>query len=146
MPNQITPHIQQLYDDAEVQQVIDENASLTQQFSDPDVKNNRVCVVLPVVRRYAGYQQHQFDLDLFIKHNEVTELGQLEMYRVSLDRVKDFIRQKVDIAPVLYTVQQVTGVNIQTTAENIKRQVKNLQKPENRDLPMASAQMINSGL
>jgi len=141
MPNQITPHIQQLYDDAEVQQVIDENASLTQQFSDPDVKNNRVCVVLPVVRRYAGYQQHQFDLDLFIKHNEVTELGQLEMYRV-----KDFIRQKVDIAPVLYTVQQVTSVNIRTTAENIKRQFKYLQKPENRDLPMASAQMINSGL
>ena len=92
MPEQITPHIQQFYDDAEIEQIIRESANLTQQFSEPDVVNSSVCVVFPVVRRYAGYQTNQFDLDLFIKHPEATDLGQLEMYQI-----KDFIRQRVDI-------------------------------------------------
>ena len=140
MPKQITPFIQQFYDDSEVQQVISESPNLTQQFSDPNIKDNQVCVVLPAVRRYSGYQTHQFDLDLFIKHDKATELGQLEMYRV-----RDFIRQRVDLAPVLHATYQLTGADVQLVAERIRRQIKYLQRPENRDLPMASAQMIHAG-
>lgn len=138
MPHQITPHIQQFYNDDEIWSVIQANTNLMQQFHEPDIRQNQVDVVLPVVRRDAGYGTHQFDLDLFIKHARVTELGQLELYRV-----KDFVRQKVDIGPVLHAVHQLTGVEIRTVAEHIKRQLQFLQKPENQDLPMAPAQMIN---
>lgn len=138
MPEWITAHIQQFYDNIKIKQIIDESENLTRQFNEPDVLNNQVCVVLPVVRRNVGYQTNQLDLDLFIKHGKATELGQLEMYRV-----RDFIRQRVDMAPVLHTAHMVTGVDVHAVAETIKRQIKFLQRPENRDLPIAPAQMIN---
>jgi hypothetical protein len=139
MAKQITPHITQFYDDAEVLAIIEENTNLTQQFSEPDIQNAPVCVVLPIVRRYTEYQTNQLDLDLFIRHPMATELGQLELYRVT-----DFIRQRVDIAPVLQTAHLIAGVDMQTIADSIRRQIKFLQRPENRDLPLAPAQILNS--
>ena len=138
MANQITPHIQQFYEDEEIQQIISESPNLTQQFEEPDVKNAQVDVVLAAVRRYPGYQEDELDLDIFIKHSRVTELGQLELYRV-----RDFVRQQVDLAPVLLTAQQVAGVDIIEVAESIKRQLKFLHRPENRDLPQAPAWITN---
>lgn len=129
-------------EDDEIWPIIHENASLPQQFNDPDVKNNEVCVILPLVRRYAGYKPHQLDIDVL--HPQTTELGQLELYRV-----KDFIhrrrgRQKVDMGPVLHTAQVIAGVEVKKVLESIKRQIQFLQRPENQDLPMAPAQILNS--
>lgn len=139
MPEQISPYIEQFYDDAEIWPIIHEAPYLQQQFNEPDILHNTVVVVLPLVRRQSGYAPHQFDLYLFIKHNQATDLGQLELYRV-----KDFIRQKVDVAPLMHAVQQVAGVDITQVLESIKRQLKFLQRPENQDLPVAPAQMINA--
>ena len=139
MPEQITPYIEQFYNDAEIWPIIHEAPYLQQQFNEPDILHNTVCVVLPLVRRQPGYVAHQFDLYLFIKHDQVTDLGQLELYRV-----KDFIRQKVDVGPIMHTVQQVAGVDITQVLESIKHQLKFLQRVENQDLPVAPAQMINS--
>lgn len=117
--------------------MIARSANLTQQFDEPDALNSDVCVVLPQVYRGLGYQPNEFDLDVIIKHEPATELGQWEMYRI-----KDFIRQRVDLAPVLYTVYEVTGVEIVTVTESIKAQIKFLQRVENRDLPTAPAQLL----
>ena len=139
MPEQITSYIEQFYDDAEIWPIINSASYLKQQFNEPDITNNTVCVILPIVRRYPGYLTNQFDLDIFIKHPMVTSLGQLELYRV-----KDFIRQKVDVAPLMHAVHQITGVEITPVLERIKQQLKFLQRPENLDLPVAPAQMINA--
>ena len=139
MPEQITPYIEQFYDDAEIWPIINGASYLQQQFNEPDILHNTVVVVVPMVRRQSGYQPDQFDLYLFIKHHQVTDLGELELYRV-----KDFIRQKVDVAPLMHAVEQIAGVDTTQVLENIKRQLKFLQRPENQDLPVASAQMINS--
>ena len=111
---------------------------LQQQFREPDILHNAVVVLLPLVRRQPGYAPHQFDLCLFVKHHQVTDLGELELYRV-----KDFIRQKVDVAPLMHALQQIAGVDTTQVLESIKRQIKFLQRPENLDLPVAPAQMIN---
>lgn len=139
MPEQITPYIEQFYDDAEIWPIINGAPYLQQQFQEPDILHNTVVVVLPLVRRQPGYQPHQFDLYLFIKHHQVTDLGELELYRV-----KDFIRQKVDVAPLMHALQQIAGVDTTQVLESIKRQLKFLQRPENQDLPIAPAQMINA--
>ncbi|RDC58794.1 hypothetical protein [Adhaeribacter pallidiroseus] len=139
MSEQITPYIEQFYDDAEIWPIIHQASYLEQQFQDPAISQNTVCVVLPFVRRYSGYGAHQFDLDLFIKHHEVTELGELELYRV-----RDFIRQKVDLGPLMQGVHQITGVDITQVLERIKHQIKFLQRPENHDLPVAPAQLIHT--
>jgi len=138
MPQQITPYIEQFYDDAEIWPIIQQADYLQQQFNDPDIINNTVCVVLPIVRRYPGYLANQFDLYIFIKHPMVTDLGELELYRV-----KDFIRQKVDVGPLMEAVHQITGVEIISVLERIKQQLKFLKRVENQDLPVAPAQMIN---
>ncbi|PSR54082.1 hypothetical protein AHMF7605_11395 [Adhaeribacter arboris] len=138
MPEQITPYIEQFYDDAEIWLIINEATYFQQQFQEPDILNNTVCVVLPIVRRLPGYVLHQFDLELFIKHPESTDLGQLELYRV-----RDFIRQKVDLGPLMQGVQQITGVNIHQVLKKIKQQIKFLQQVENQDLPIVPAQMIS---
>jgi len=139
MPEQITPYIEQFYDDAEIWPIINGASYLQQQFNEPDIRHNTVVVVLPLVRRQSGYLPHQFDLYLFIKHHQVTDLGELELYRV-----RDFIRQKVDVAPLMHALQQIAGVDTTQVLESIKRQLKFLQRPENQDLPVAPAQMINS--
>lgn len=139
MPEQITPYIEQFYDDAEIWPIIQGAPYLLQQFQEPDILHNTVVVVLPLVRRQLEYQPHQFDLYLFIKHHQVTDLGELELYRV-----KDFIRQKVDVGPLMHAVQQIAGVDTTQVLESIKRQLKFLQRPENQDLPVAPAQMINA--
>ena len=82
MPEQITPYIEQFYEDAEIWPMIQQAPYLQQQFQEPDIIYNTVVVVLPMVRRMPGYLSHQFDLYLFIKHHQVTDLGQLELYRV----------------------------------------------------------------
>lgn len=138
MPQSITPDIEQFYEDEEILTIIAESPNLTAQFNEPDVANSDVCVVLPQVYRGAGYQRDQFNLDVILKHDQVTEFGQYEMYRV-----KDFIRQRVDVGPVLHAVQQVTGVDVKVVMDSIKKQIKFLQKPENRNLPVAPAQMVN---
>ena len=135
----VSPHIEQFYDDEEIEQIIRESVNLTQQFDEPDVKNARVCAVLAAVRRYPGYQDEEVDLDLFIKHDKVTELGQLELYRV-----RDFVRKQVDLGSVLFAAQQIAGVDIVEVVESIKRQLKFLHKPENRDLPQAPAWIVNN--
>jgi len=139
MPEQITPHIEQFYDDAEIWPIIKGAPYLEQQFNEPDILHNTVVVVLPLVHRQPGYLANQFDLYLFIKHHLVTDLGQLELYRV-----QDFVRQKVDVAPLMHALQQIAGVDTTQVLESIKRQLKFLQRPENRDLPVAPAQMVNS--
>jgi len=58
--------------------------------------------------------------------------------------VKDFIRQKVDVAPLMHGVEQIAGVDTTQVLESIKQQLKFLQRPENQDLPVAPAQMINA--
>jgi MerR family transcriptional regulator, heat shock protein HspR len=138
MPKQITPYIVQYYDDTEIWQIINENAHIKQQFNEPDIINNQVCVVLPLVYRWPGYARNQFDLYLFIKHNQITELGRLELYRVI-----DFIRQKVDVSPVIQTAHLVAGVDSIRLLESIKKQIKFLQQAENQALPVAPAQMLN---
>lgn len=139
MPEQITPFIEQFYDDAEIWPIINGASYLQQQFQELDILHNTVVVVLPLVRRQSGYLPHQFDLYLFIKHHQVTDLVMLELYRV-----KDFIRQKVDVAPLMHVLQQIAGVDTTQVLESIKRQVKFLQRPENQDLPVAPAQMMNA--
>lgn len=138
MPNQITSQIEQYYDDHEIWQIINGNAHIKQQFNEPDILNNQVCVVMPLVYRWPGYVRNQFDLYLFIKHNQVTELGQLELYRVI-----DFIRQKVDVSSVMQTAHLVAGVDIKLLLESIKKQIKFLQLVEYQALPVAPAQMLN---
>ncbi len=138
MPDQISPHIEQFYGDQEIISIIEHSDNLRRQFNEPDIRDSLLCVVLPVVRRGTGYQVNQLDLDVFVRHGNVTELGQYELYRV-----KDFIRQQVDIAPVLHAVHLIAGVDVKTVADSIKRQVQFLQKGENRDLPVTPAQMIN---
>ena len=81
MPEQIAPHIEQFYDDAEIWPIINSTSYLQQQFNEPDILHNTV-VVMPMVRRQPRYLPHQFDLYLFIKHHQVTDLGELELYRV----------------------------------------------------------------
>ncbi|QNF31383.1 hypothetical protein HUW51_01095 (plasmid) [Adhaeribacter swui] len=139
MPEQITPYIEQFYDDTEIWPIIHQASYLEQQFQDPAVQQNTVCVVLPFVRRHPGYSLHQLDLDLFIKHHDVTDLGELELYRV-----RDFIRQKVDLGPLMHGVHQITGVDITEVLERIKKQIQFLQRPENHDLPVAPAQLIHA--
>jgi MerR family transcriptional regulator, heat shock protein HspR len=102
-------------------------------------RNNRVVVVLPLVRRQPGYQPHQFDLYLFINHHQVTDLEEMELYRV-----KDFIRPKEDVAPLMQALQQLAGVDTTQVLESIKRPLQFRQRPENQDLPVAPAQMINT--
>ena len=102
-------------------------------------RNNRVVVVLPLVRRQPGYQPHQFDLYLFINHHQVTDLEEMELYRV-----KDFIRPKEDVAPLIQAQQQLAGVDTTQVLESIKRPLQFRQRPENQDLPVAPAQMINT--
>ena len=102
-------------------------------------RNNRVVVVLPLVRRQPGYQPHQFDLYLFINHHQVTDLEEMELYRV-----KDFIRPKEDVAPLMQALQQLAGVDTTQVLESIKRQLKFLQQVENQDLPVAPAQLIDT--
>ncbi|QNF31220.1 hypothetical protein HUW51_00240 (plasmid) [Adhaeribacter swui] len=140
MPEQITPYIEQFYDDAEIWPIINGASYLQLQFQEPDIFHNTVCIVLPIVRQQPGYILHQFDLELFIKHPESTDLGQLELYRV-----RDFIRQKVDLGLLIQGVHQITGVDIQQVLEKIKQQIKFLQQVENKDLPVTPAQLI-SGL
>lgn len=139
MPEQISPYIEQFYDDAAIWPIINGAIYLQQQFNEPDILHNTVCVVLPIVRRQPGYVTHQFDLELFIKHPQVTSLGQLELYRV-----KDFIRQKVDLGPLMQGVQQASGADITQVLEKIKQQIQFLQRIENQDLPVTLAQMINA--
>ncbi len=138
MPEFITPDIQQFYDDGEIWPIIQGDDYLSQVFEDPMVKNNVVCIVLPIVHRRPGYVHSQFDLEVLIKHAVATELGQLEMYRVY-----DFIRNKVDVGPVIETIFEVTEANPHQVLESIKRQIKFLQNPENQDLPLAPAQIVN---
>jgi MerR family transcriptional regulator, heat shock protein HspR len=102
-------------------------------------RNNRVVVVLPLVRRQPGYQPHQFDLYLFINHHQVTDLEEMELYRL-----KDFIRPKEDVAPLMQALQQLAGVDTTQVLESIKRPLQFRQRPENQDLPVAPAQMINT--
>lgn len=104
MPEQITPYIEQLYDDAEIWPIINGATYLQQQFREPDILHNTVCVVLPIVRRQPGYVLPQFDLELFIKHPESTDLGQLELYRV-----RNFIRQKVDLGSLMQGGSRLLG-------------------------------------
>lgn len=139
MPDQISPYIEQFYDDAEIWPIINGASYLQQQFQEPDILHNTVVVVLPMVRRQPEYQPHQFDLYLFIKHHQATDLGELELYRV-----KDFIRQKVDVGPLMHALQQIAGIDTTQVLESIKRQLKFMQRPENQDLPVAPAQMINA--
>ena len=138
MPEQITPHNEPFYDDAEIWPIIQGAPYWQQQFPEPDILHNTV-VVLPLVRRQLGYQPHQFDLYLFLQHHQVTDLGELELYWV-----KDFIRQKVDVGPLMHALHQSAGVDTTQVLESIKRQLKLLQRPENQDLPVLPAQLINA--
>jgi MerR family transcriptional regulator, heat shock protein HspR len=139
MPEQITPYLEQFYEDAVIWPIIHGASYWQQKFQQLDILPNTVVVVLPLVRRQPGYQPHQFNLYLFIKHHQVTDLGELELYRV-----KDFIRQKVNVGPLMHAVQQLARVDTTQVLENIKRQLKSLQRAENQDLPVAPAQMINA--
>ncbi|MGB3849372.1 MAG: hypothetical protein WA958_05350 [Tunicatimonas sp.] len=139
MADSISPHIIQYYDDEEILAIIAESPGITAQFNEPDIISAQVCVVLPQVRRYPDYVTDQYDLDVFIKHAVVTDLGRYELYRVT-----DLVRRSVDIAPLLMAVSRITGVNIVEVAEQIKKQLIFLQKVENRDMPMAPAQIVNS--
>lgn len=89
------------------------------------------------MRRARGFEPNQFDLYILIKHTLVTGLRELEMYRIT-----DFIRQRVDVGPVMETLRQVTGVEVKAVLESIKAQIKFLQRIENKDLPFAPAQML----
>jgi MerR family transcriptional regulator, heat shock protein HspR len=44
----------------------------------------------------------------------------------------------------MHAVQQIAGVDTIQVLDSIKRQLKFLQRPENQDLPVAPAQMINA--
>jgi MerR family transcriptional regulator, heat shock protein HspR len=139
MPEQITPYIEPFYEDAEIWPIIHGASYWQQQFQQPDILHNTVVVVLPMVRRQPGYQPHQFDLYLFINHHQVTDLEEMELYRV-----KDFIRPKEDVAPLMQALQQLAGVDTTQVLESIKRPLQFRQRPENQDLPVAPAQMINT--
>jgi MerR family transcriptional regulator, heat shock protein HspR len=55
--------------------------------------------------------------------------------------VKDFIRQKEDVGPLMQAVQHMAGVD---TTQVLERQLQLRQRPENQDLPVAPAQLMNA--
>ncbi|MDJ1470209.1 hypothetical protein [Xanthocytophaga flava] len=136
MPNQLTIHISQYLDDQEINLIIESSEHLSLIFQLDEIRMSKLCIVLPQVSRKKGYALGQLDLSIFIRHSQKTDLGQMELYHVT-----DFIRQKVNLGPLLFAVEKISGVKVRETADLIKLQIHYLQRAENINLPFTSSHM-----
>lgn len=108
-------------------------------FMEKDQEQVKKDAALPLVCRFAGYNPRQYDLYVFIVYAKDSKDGKYELYRI-----KDFVRQGLNVAPIVYALEQSLGVNAEDMLVRISKQIKFLGLPENADLPFASAQLINS--